>query len=108
MSGECDRHGGGVGLPRRRRPLDVGQQEGHRAHDGRNRLGRRDFQCAVLRDDSGLQAAKIRSGINPQFLGEHGTRPLVRAERVALPAGAVEGEHQLRPTPFPQRRVNDG
>jgi hypothetical protein len=33
---------------------------------------------------------------------------LVGAESFTLPAGAVQGEHQLAPTPFAQRRVAYG
>ena len=68
-------------------------------------LYRRGFQRRVLRDDRGLEPAKVRAGIDPQFLGEQRPRPLISAKGLTLPAGAVEGEHQLAPSPLAQRGI---
>ena len=107
VAGERHRHGVGVGLPRGGRPLDVGEQEGHGARHRRKLLCHRHFQRGVLRDDRGLEPAKVRPGIDAQLVGEQRPRPLIGAEGFALPARAVEGEHQLAPTPLAQRRVGD-
>ena len=66
---------------------------------------RNNVQCSVLRDDRGLEFAEIRSGVDPQFIGEQPPCPLISAKGVALPAGAVKGEHQLAPSPFAQWRI---
>ena len=63
------------------------------------------FQRSILRDDRGLESAKLRPGIDPQLVGQQRPRPLVSAKGFTLPAGAVEGEHQLAPSPFAQRRL---
>ena len=70
-------------------------------------LCHRDFQRRVLCDDRGLEPAQVRSGIDPQFVGEQRPRPLIGAKGFTLPARAVEGEHQLAPSPFAQRRIGD-
>ncbi len=64
-------------------------------------------QGGVLRDDQGLEPAKFRSGIDAELVGKQRPRALVRAEGFALPAGAVEGEHQLAPPPFAQRSIGN-
>ena len=101
---ERHRHRVGVGLPGGRRSLDVGEQEGHGAHH-RRKLCDRDIQRSILCDDRCLEPPKLRSRIDPQLVGEQRPGPLVSAKGVALPAGAVEGEHQLAPSPFAQRRL---
>ncbi len=95
----------GVRLPGGCRPLDIGEQKGHGARHGRRLLCHSDIQRRILRDDRSLEPAKFRPRIDAQLVGEQRSRPLVSAEGLTLPAGAVEGEHQLAPTPFPQRRL---
>ncbi len=102
---ERHRHGVGVGLPRGRRSLDVGEQEGHRARHRRKMLRYRHFQRSILRDDRGLEPAKVRSRVDAQLVGEQRPCPLISAQGFTLPARAVEGEHQLAPTPLAQRCV---
>ena len=63
--------------------------------------------AVVLRDDRGLEPAKVRSRVDAQLVGEQRPRTLIRAEGLTLPACAVEREHQLAPTPLAQRRVGD-
>ena len=63
--------------------------------------------ACILRDDRGLEPAKVRSGVDAQLVGEQRPCPLISAKGFTLPAGAVEGEHQLAPTPLAQRRVGD-
>ena len=57
-------------------------------------------------DDRSLKSPKLRPGIDSQFVGQHRPRPLISAKGVTLPAGAVEGEHELAPSPFAQRRLD--
>ena len=64
-----------------------------------------DFQCSILCDDRGLESPKLRSGVDSQLVGQQRPRPLISAKGFTLPAGAVEGEHQLAPSPFAQRRL---
>ncbi len=64
-----------------------------------------DIQRDVLGDDRGLEPPKIRPWIDPQLVGQQRPCPLISAKGFTLPAGAVEGEHQLAPSPLAQRRV---
>ena len=105
VAGQCGRHGVGVRLPSGGRPLDVGEQEGHSAGDSRKLLCHRHIQRSILCDDRGLESTKVRSGVDAQLVGQQRPRPLISAQRFALPAGAVQGEHQLAPSPLAQRRV---
>ena len=107
MAGERRCHSVGVGLPRRSRSLDVGEQEGHGTRHRCKLLRHRHFQRIVLRDDGGFESAKVRPRVDAEFVGEQRPRALISAQGLTLPAGAVESEHQLTPTPFTQRRVGD-
>src|ERR1700733_5973253 len=60
-------------------------------------------QCHILCDDGGLKSSKLRSGVDSQLVGQHCPCPLISAKSVTLPAGAVEGEHELPPSPLAQR-----
>ena len=70
VSRERHRHGAGVSLPCGRRPLDIGQQERHSARHRRKMLCDRHFKRAVLGHDRGLEPPELRSGVDPQFLGQ--------------------------------------
>ncbi len=105
VSCERHRHGAGVCLPGGGRSLDVGEQKGHGAGHRRKLLHHRCIQRCILRDDRGLEPAKLRPGIDSQLIGEQRPCPLISAKGFTLPAGAVEGEHQLAPSPFAQRRL---
>ena len=50
--------------------------------------------------DLGLQLGQPRARFQPELLGELHPRPLIHLERIGLPPGAVQGEHQLRGDPF--------
>ena len=63
------------------------------------------IERSILCDDGGLKSSKLRPGIDSQLVGQHCPCPLIRAKGVTLPAGAVEGEHELAPSPFAQRRL---
>ena len=60
--------------------------------------------AGILRDDRGLEPPKLGSGVDPQLVRQQRPCPLISAKGFTLPAGAIEGEHQLPPTPFAQRR----
>ena len=61
-----------------------------------------DESCATM------AASRRRSsgpGSTPSSSASKVARPLVGAEGLTLPAGAVQGEHQLAPASFAQRRI---
>ncbi len=54
----------------------------------------------VLAEDRGLELAELRAGVDAELLDEGLARGAVGGERVGLPAGAVEREHELRARPL--------
>ncbi|MCV7332025.1 hypothetical protein H7J81_18145 [Mycobacterium cookii] len=64
-----------------------------------------DVQRRVLCDDRGLELAELWPRIDPQFVGQHRARPFESGQGFTLPPGAVEREHQLSPSSFPQGRL---
>src|SRR5438067_2015940 len=58
-------------------------------------------------EDRGMHAAQKRARLEPQLLDEQLASLAVGLERLRLPAGAVEGEHQLGPQPLAQRMGAD-
>ena len=56
-----------------------------------------------LLEDRLFQTAQLGAGVDAQLLAQHGARPLIGAQRVALPTRPIEGEHQQPPQPLPQR-----
>ena len=108
VSRERHRHGVGIGLPGCGRPLDVGEEEGDCARYGRDMLCHRHIQRSILGDDGGLEPPKVRPRIDPQLVGQQRPCPLISAKGLALPACAVEGEHQLAPSPLAKWCVGDG
>ena len=90
------------------RALDVGEQEGDGA--GRHLRGRRPGsggQRFVLGEDGPLEAAQLLARLQPELLVEKAAAGLVDGQRVGLPAGAVEGEHELATEPLAQRVLLD-
>ena len=61
----------------------------------------------VLGQDRGLQLAELVTGFEPELLTEKLTAVLEHAERVGLPAGAVQREHQQPAEPLAQRMRRD-
>src|SRR5436309_2048868 len=61
----------------------------------------------VVAEDPLLQPLQRRARLDPELLHEHLPCLLVGIERLRLALGAVEGEHQLRAQPFPQRVFTD-
>jgi hypothetical protein len=50
-----------------------------------------------------VQVLQRLAGIDTEFDGEQAVDPLVGGERVGLPAGPVQRQHQLAVQTFPQR-----
>lgn len=50
-----------------------------------------------------MQRIQLRSRIDPQLLSQQPPHPPVGRQRIRLPPTAVQGRHQLRPQPLPQR-----
>ena len=60
--------------------------------------------CATIAASSRRRSGP---GSTPSSSASSDACPLISAKGFTLPAGAVEGEHQLAPTPLAQRRVGD-
>ena len=60
-------------------------------------------QLRVVGEDPLLELPERRTGIEAELLHHRGAVVLEGAERIGLPAGAVEGEHELRPHALAQR-----
>jgi hypothetical protein len=58
-------------------------------------------------ENCGLQRLELAAGFDPELLDESATRLLVASERLRLPAGTVQREHQLDAQPLPQRLARD-
>ena len=67
----------------------------------------RQEQARVLGEDRGLEGLQLRTRVEPELLAEHLAGVLVGAQRLRLPTGAVEGEHQEAVEPLAQRRLPD-
>lgn len=88
-----------VQLPEHGRVLDVRQQERPRL-DLRLRVGQ---ERAVLVQDEALKLLELRRRLEAELVGQVRARLLVGAQRLGLPAGAVEREHVLRAEPLAHR-----
>ena len=56
-----------------------------------------------LVEDRALEGLQLGAGLEPELGIEQHARRLVQLERLRLPPGPVEREHQLAPRPLPQR-----
>ena len=70
-------------------------------------VGDDEVEHGVLAQDRLLQPAQLGPGLDPERLHERPARVAERVERLGLPAGAVEREHQQRPQPLAQRMLVD-
>src|SRR5207244_1760102 len=74
-------------------------------------LGSNHFSCErerrVLAEDRLLQLLERGTRLDPQLVDEVPPRRLVRLQRLRLPAGAVEREHQLAAQAFSERMPGD-
>jgi hypothetical protein len=82
------RGGDGGGL---RDGLRNGHRDGHR--DGTDRLG--EIERGVLVEDGVLEALQTWARLDPELRDQPFPRRAVRLERLRLPAGAVQRDHQL-------------
>jgi hypothetical protein len=60
-------------------------------------------QGGLVRQDRPLQGLQLRPRAQSELLVQHASRLAVGLERLALAAGAVEGEHQLATEALPER-----
>ncbi len=92
-------------LRERHRLDDVDEEDRDEPPELHRRPGERrllEQQRLVLAEDRGLELAELRAGVDAELLDERLARAAVGGERVRLPAGAVEREHQLRARPLAQ------
>jgi len=72
-------------------------------HGGADRSGCASPERRVLAQDRLFELAQLHPRLEAELLCETLARAAVHLERLGLPAGAVEREHQLRAQPFAQR-----
>jgi hypothetical protein len=94
-------------------PADEGGQR--RGQVARGRIGancgggtecrgrRRAEEIGIVVEDGPMHRLKLRPGVEPELIGQLGSGPPERRERVALPPRPVEGRHEVSPQRFPQR-----
>ena len=80
-------------------------------------LGRRDaarraavarrVERRVLGEDRGFEPTQLGPGVEPELLAEDVTTFLEDAERVGLPSGAIQRDHQQPTRPLTQRVRGD-
>ena len=64
-------------------------------------------QRRILIEDAPFELTQLGGRLEPKLVDEHGTARPVAPERVRLPAGSIEGEHQLAPRALAQRVLGD-
>ncbi len=67
------------------------------------RRGWRVVQTRIGAQDRLLQTAQLRAGLEPQLGDQEAAGVLVGRQRLGLPPGTVQGEHELGMEPLPQR-----
>ena len=80
-----------------------------RGRDAPRRPGarRQDPERRVLREDRPLELPQRLARLDPELVDERLARALIDRERVRLPAGAVERQHQLSPEPLAHGLLDD-
>ncbi|GAA1514604.1 hypothetical protein GCM10009741_11270 [Kribbella lupini] len=63
-------------------------------------------QRSIRRQDPPLHLTQLRPRINAQFVGQQVLRLLVQPQRISLPTGPVQREHQQLTRPLPQRMLD--
>jgi hypothetical protein len=76
------------------------------ADRGATRVVRR-VQRTVLGEDGGLQLPELMTRFEPELVAQDVATVLEDAQRVGLPAGPVQREHQQAPQPLAQRMRRD-
>lgn len=59
------------------------------------------IQRRLMAQDRGFEIAQHGGGIDAQVVAQRGTQPSEHPERVGLPAGPIQREHQLSVKPCP-------
>ena len=84
------------------------EQRCRRRRQGHDRLRLwRGEQRRVLVEDALLERLQLGTRVDPELVDERPLRRAIGVERVLLPAGAVEGEHELRVQPFAVGMLGD-
>src|SRR5207247_781371 len=65
------------------------------------------LERAFLPEDRGVERLQRRTGLDPELLDENAPRVVVRVQRLALTAGAVEREHQQAARALAKRVLGD-
>src|SRR5262245_55614455 len=73
----------------------------------RRRLASCRLELRIVREHLALELAQPRARLEPELLGESGTRLAENVEGVRLPPRAVEREHQLRAQALAERVLCD-
>jgi hypothetical protein len=60
------------------------------------------IERCVLPENRALELLKLAARLDAELVDEHAPRVLVHAQRLGLPSGAVEGEHELSPEALAQ------
>ena len=111
-TGPDERHEAMVGHEAREvaQLLVASDQRGQRFRDGRARLDarcgrveRRSIEGSILGQDRRLQPAQLVSRLETELLAEDVAALLEDPERVGLPSGAVQGDHQQAAEALSQR-----
>ncbi len=71
------------------------------------RLVGHELQCRILREDRGSQSPQLRTGIDAELVGEYLPGLSEGVERFRLAAAPIEGKHEMRAQPFPERPSRD-
>ena len=71
------------------------------------RCSERRVERRILFEDRLLELAERAAGLDTEFVDERRTRLLIGLERLRLPSGAVEREHQLGSEAFSERVLAD-
>ena len=85
------------------RPTSTGSGTGPAVGSAHARRGR---EGGIVLEDPALEGAELRRRLEPELV-ERRARVAVGVERVCLPAGAVQGEHQLAAEPLAMRMRGD-
>lgn len=88
--GERGRRGGQLG----RGPMEWSRVLGWRLVNQGLREGQ-PAQLRILSEDGRFEGTEIRAGVDAELVAQRGTQPLVRRQRLHLPAGAVQREDQV-------------
>ena len=70
-------------------------------------LPKSEIESRILRQDCSLELAQRRARVDPELLDENAPALLKGLERLRLPSGTVEGEHQLPAKALAERMLSD-